>query len=311
MLILLWLPITLLRAQKQSLLAPEVASRYSSSDADIRVDKTLVQVPVSVLDWKNRPVFGLDKSNFKVFDDKVEQTIESISADDEPAAVGLVFDTSSSMEGKLRQSIMAVRKFFSTANSADEFFLIEFNSSPRVAAPLTSDPQRIQSELALSQPRGKTALLDAIHLGLSEIRKSGKRRKALLVISDGGDNHSRVSERDIHEAVREGDVLIYAIAIYDPFNSASMAPEEMAGPTLLKELAEETGGREFPAGYTSELDDATLVISRALRNIYVLGFSPLKEHRFGRHDVQVKVVHTHGLSLVSSWRLSYDAAPDE
>lgn len=285
-----------------SLLATPLVAQ---SRTDLRVDKNVVLVPVSVLDWKNRPIQGLNKSNFRVFDDKAERNIESLSCDDEPAAIGIIFDTSSSMDGKLHQSLAAVKKFMATANPRDEYFLVEFDSDVRLSVPLTADPQKIESALADRKPHGRTSVLDAIHLGLAEIRKSDKPRKALLVISDGGDNHSRLSRQDIQNDVRESDAMIFAIAIYAPFNAESLSPEEMAGPTLLKSLAEETGGREFPAGYVGDLDHAMLVIDKALRTIYVLSFSPAKDQTAARHNVEVRLVPKRGFSPIVSWRRSY------
>jgi Ca-activated chloride channel homolog len=296
----------------QAVIEPRLRPVTDSSrpGANLRMDKNLVLEPVSVLDNQNRPVTGLDRSNFRVFDDKVEQPIESFSKDDEPIAVGLVFDTSGSMGRKLSESRMAVKAFFETANPEDEFLLVEFSDTPRLAVPLTKDPRQIETRLTSSKSRGKTALLDAIYFGLNEIKKSKKSRKALLVISDGGDNHSRYREREVQELVRESDVLIYAIGIYEPWDSLDRTPEELAGPSLLKEIAEQTGGREYSAGYMGRLADITEKIGVALHNLYVLGFSPANQRRDRRyHSVQIKIVRTHGLPpMLASWRLGYVAS---
>ncbi len=281
-----------------------------AQDANMRVDKKLVLVPVSVLDREERPVPGLERSNFRVFDDKAEQPIESFSMDDGPVAVGVVFDTSGSMGLKLRYSRMAARAFFSTANPGDEFLLVEVSDTPTLAVPLTSDPERIEARLDLAISKGKTPLLDAVYLGLNEIGKSKKSRKALLVISDGLDNRSRRTEREVQQLVRESDALIFAIRIYDPLDPPDKLADVMTGPNLLKEIAEQTGGREDTVGYASEFTDIGTKIGIALRNLYVLGFSPAGEQRGGlRHSVQVKMVRTRGLPpLHASWRLGYDAA---
>src|SRR5512135_142650 len=159
--------------------------------SDLRVDTTEVLVPVSVNDTLNRPVSGLEKQDFRVFDDKVEQVITSFSMEDEPVAVGLVFDTSGSMRGSEREERAAADEFFKTANPEDEFALVEFDSSPRLVVPVTPDPSKITYQLLFTHTRGSTALLDAVFLGLHEIKKSDKKRKALVVISDGGENNSR------------------------------------------------------------------------------------------------------------------------
>ncbi len=270
----------------------------------LRVDTTLVLVPVSVNDALNRPVSGLDKENFRLFDDKIEQAITQFAMDDEPVAVGLVFDTSGSMGDKLRRSRMAAREFFKTANPEDEFFLVEFDNSPRLEVPLTQDTGRIESQLVFSRSKGSTALLDAIYLALHEMKKSKRNKKALLVISDGGDNHSRYTVAEVRDVVRESDTLIYAIGVFGGFASS----EEIGGPSLLSHIAEETGGRLYEAN-PMELPDIALRIGIDLRNRYVLGFSPTNQQRDGRyHGVQVVVVPPRGLpKLRAHWRAGYYA----
>jgi Ca-activated chloride channel family protein len=276
--------------------------------ATLRSDTDLVLVPVSVCDPMNRPVTGLEKEHFKVFDDKVEQNITHFAMDDEPVAVGLVFDISGSMGPKLRRSRQAAAEFFRTANPDDEFFLVEFNDQPKMVVPLTRQTEEIQNQLTFAQSKGRTALLDAIMLSLHEMKNSQKKRKALLIISDGGDNSSRYTETEVRNMVRESDTLIYAIGVYEPFGSRSRTPEESSGPGLLNDLAEQTGGRSFPAD-TAELPDIAAKIGIELRNRYVLGYSPTDKQRDGRyHRVQVKMVPPHGLPpLKAFWRTGYYA----
>ena len=280
--------------------------------ANIRVDKNLVLVPVTVFDPFNRLITGLEREQFRVFDEKVEQTVSTFSVDDAPLALGLVFDISGSMGGKLRRSRKAADAFFRGANPEDEFFLVEFNQRPSLSVPLTTDPRHIHNRLASVESKGGTALLDALHLSLQEIQRSNKPRKALLVISDGGDNRSRHSESELRNLVRETDVLIYAIGIFEPYASRGRTPEEFAGPVLLKDIAEQTGGREYPAQTLKELPDIANRIAVELRHRYVLGFSPTSHQRDGRyHRVQVSVVPPRGLPpLRASWRLGY-YAPSE
>jgi len=276
---------------------------------NLRIDTDLVLVPVSVCDHNNRPVTGLERDHFKVFDNKVEQTVTHFAMDDEPLAVGLVFDTSGSMGNKLRKSRMAASAFFKTANAEDEFFLVEFNDTPKLVVPLTSDAEDIQNQLTFTQSRGRTALLDAIMLAMHEMKKSTKNRKALLIISDGGDNCSRYTESELRNLVRESDVLIYAIGIFEGSGVRARTPEEQAGPGLLNELSDQTGGREFSVDDLAELPDIAAKIGIELRNRYVLGYSPTDKERDGRyHRVQVKVVPPRGLPpLHAYWRLGYYA----
>jgi Ca-activated chloride channel homolog len=285
----------------------DLSAGFSRPEAHIRVHKNLVLVPVSVVDQNERPVVGLQRRDFRIFDNRTEQSIESLSMDDAPLAVGIVFDTSGSMSGKLRRSRMAVKAFLDLANPEDEFLLVEFNDRPALSVPFTRDPLPIEIRLSGAESRGNTALLDAISFGLAEIKKSAKGRKALLVISDGGDNHSRFRAKELARVVSESDVSIYALGIY---NSAA-TPEELAGPTLLSWLAEQTGGREYSVD-ERELPDIAAKIGIQLRNQYMLGFSPRSESRDGRyHALQVKV-RPRGLPhLAASWRLGYYAESDQ
>jgi Ca-activated chloride channel family protein len=269
--------------------------------ADLRIDRTEVLVPVAVNDAYNRPVAGLDKENFRVFDDKIEQVITSFSMEDEPVAVGLVFDTSGSMSGAEREERMAATEFFKTANPEDEFALVEFDSSPRLAVPVTPDPGKITYRLLFTKTRGSTALLDAVFLGLHEIKKSSKKRKALVVISDGGENSSRYTSTEIKNVVKESDVLIYSIGVFaDPLYT------DAGG--VLNSISEQTGGRMFRT-QGMRLSDIAQKISIDLRNRYLLGYVPSNRERNGRyHVVEVKIVPPKGLPPVKAhWRTGYYA----
>jgi Ca-activated chloride channel family protein len=285
-------------------LSPEIGKRPSS----LRVDTRLVLVPVAVCDPMNHPVTGLEKEHFRVFDEKVEQTVTHFAMDDEPVAVGLLFDTSGSMGPKLRRARDAAAAFFATANLDDEFFLVEFADQPRLVVPLTRDTNEIQTQLTFAQSKGRTALLDALMLSLQEMQRSTKKRKALLIISDGGDNSSRYSETEVRNRVRESDVIVYAIGVFEGYGARSRTPEESAGPGLLNELAEQTGGRQFPAD-SFELPDIAAKIGIELRNRYVLGFSPTDQQRDGRyHKVKVQIITPKGLpQLKAYWRSGYYA----
>jgi VWFA-related protein len=289
---------------------PQKASAEAESipKSTLRIDTNLVLVPVSVVDPNNRPVTGLEREHFKVLDDRVEQTLTHFSMDDEPVAVGLVFDISGSMGAKLRLSRLAAAQFFQTANPEDEFFLVEFNDTPRMMVPLTRDVEQIQNQLTFAQSKGRTALLDAIMLAMHEMKRSEKKRKALLIISDGGDNSSRYTEGEVRAAVKESDVLVYAIGVFEPYGSRGRSPEESAGPGLMNDVAEQTGGRHYPAD-AYELPDIAAKIGLELRNRYVLGYSPSKAMRDGRyHRVDVKLVPPKGLPKLSAhWRTGYFA----
>jgi len=275
---------------------PKAAQAPTVSARPIRVDVDLVQVAVSVIDPYNRFVTGLEKDHFQVYEDDEQQTISHFSSEDVPISVGVIFDTSGSMADKIDKSRMAVSQFFRTANPSDEFFVISFNDRPSEVSAFTADLDKLQSKLAFTEAKGRTALIDAIYLGMNEMRKAKYSRKVLLIISDGGDNHSRYSEQDIRRIIKEADVQVYAIGIYEPYSSRGRTPEELNGPTLLTDLAEMTGGRQFPVENLNDLPDIARKISRELRNLYVIGYSPGNGKRDGKwRKIRVKLFPPKGL----------------
>jgi Ca-activated chloride channel family protein len=288
---------------------PDKKAEGTSPRSNIRVDTTLVQIPVTVTDPLNRFVTGLEAENFRVFEDKQEQKIVQFSNEDAPLAIGIVFDCSGSMGAKLEKSREAVAQFFKTANPEDEFFLVEFNDSPNLVASFTKNTQDIQNKLTFTQSKGKTALLDGIYMAMNEMKKAKNPRKALLVISDGGDNNSRYTEGEIKNRIKEADVQVYAIGIYEPMSSRGRTAEELSGPGLLTEIAEQTGGRQFPVENLNELPDIATKIGIELRNQYVLFYSPTNAERDGKYRrVSVKLVQPKGLPpLRPFWRTGYYA----
>jgi len=284
---------------------PAVAAPRSN----IRVDTTVVLIPVTVTDPLNRVVTGLEKKSFRVFEDNVEQEVMHFAIEDAPLSIGLIFDTSSSMSNKLEKSRQAVTQFFRAANPEDEFFLVEFNDRPELVSGFTSSFEVIQNRLTFTQSKGRTALLDAIYTGLDHMKKGRRARKALLIISDGGDNSSRYTESEIKNRVRESDVQIYAIGILEPISSRGRTPEELAGPGLLQQISDQTGGRAFSVESLNDLPDVAAKIGAELRHQYVLGYTPTNRERDGKYrKVQVKVVQPRGmLQLRASWRLGYYA----
>ena len=262
----------------------------------IQVNVNMVVVGVTVTDPYDRIVTGLDQSNFEVFDDKVPQEIESFSTEDVPISVGMIFDASGSMSDKIEKSKEAALQFFKTSNPEDEFMLIQFNERPDLISAFTSKFEKLQDRLLFVKSGGRTALLDAIYLGLNEMKKARSTRKALLVISDGGDNHSRYTENEIKRAVRESDTQIFCVAVLEPLASRNRTPEEAAGPSLLSDLATVSGGRMFSVEDASELPDIAEKISIELRNEYVIGYKPSNLVRDGRwRRIKVKLDAPRGL----------------
>ena len=267
--------------------------------ADIRVDTNLVLIPVTVTDPMNRFVTGLEKDNFKIFDEKKEQLLSQFSSEDAPLSVGVIFDCSGSMGHKLEKSRLAVTQFFKTANPDDEFFLVQFNDTANLIQPFTTSLEEIQNRLTFTQSKGQTALLDAIYLGLHEMKKARNPRKALLLISDGGDNNSRYTEGEIKNLVKEADVQIYAIGIYETGAGRGRTPEEANGPALLTEIAEQTGGRQYTVENLNELPDIAAKIGVELRNQYILGYIPQGQAHDGKyHHVKVTLVQPRNMPVL-------------
>ena len=261
--------------------------------ARIKVDVELVLVNVTVTDPMNRLVTGLEKDHFKVREDKTSQEITHFGAEDAPLSLGIVFDASSSMGHKMSKAREAVAQFFKSSNPEDEFFLVQFNNRPEMVSGFTRSVEQIQNRLTFTRSKGRTALLDAIYLAITKMKEASNTKKALLVISDGGDNSSRYTGREIKRLVREADVQIYAIGIFEPISSRSRTPEELNGPNLLSHVAEQTGGRQFPVENLNELPDIAAKIGIELRNQYVLGYVPTNQEKDGkwrRLKVEVKKI---------------------
>jgi Ca-activated chloride channel homolog len=273
------------------------------------VDSTLVLIPVTVTDRLNRFVLGLRQQDFHLLEDGIEQTIAHFSGEDVPLSVGLVFDMSGSMGDKLRTSRQAVVQFLKTMNPQDEAFLVEFSDRAELAIGFSSRMEVIESKLMSARPGGLTAMLDAGELALHEMEKAKNPRKAVLIISDGGDNNSRYSANDLESLVREADVQIYAMGVFEPSIFPALTREEVSGPRLLSELAEQTGGRAFSAADPNDLPGVAARIGIELRNQYVLAYSPKNQNKDGKYRrVEVKVSETAGIpSLKVRWRSGYYA----
>jgi len=260
----------------------------------LKAETDIALVNVSVTDPYGRLVTGLEQTNFRIFEDNVEQEIVRFSSEDVPISIGVIFDMSGSMADKIEKSRLAAVQFFRTANPQDEFLLINFNDRAQLASSFTGSVEELQSHLMFTAAHGETALLDGIYLGLSEMKGAHNTKKALLIISDGGDNHSRYTETDIRKYAREADVQIYAIGLYEP--GGGPTPEEQMGPSMLADLTQMTGGRAFAVGTLADLPDIATKISMELRNQYVVGYRPSDHTRDGKwRKIKVKLRPPKGL----------------
>jgi Ca-activated chloride channel family protein len=274
-------------------MAPSVETGAGSRLVDgsilhvIKTDVKLVLVTVTVTDSMQRLVTGLGAENFQVYESKKPQEIRHFSSEDVPVSIGIILDTSGSMGDKMDRVRDAVNQFCEEANPQDEFFMIVFSDQPRLATDFTSSPEDLERDLLFTRPKGQTALLDAIYMGLHKMKDAKYGKKALLIVSDGGDNHSRFGERKIRSAAREADVIIYAMGTFDRYVPT---PEESRGPALLAEIAEPTGGRAYTLENSLALPSVARHIGKELRTQYVLGYRPEEMPKDGRwHKIQVKL----------------------
>jgi Ca-activated chloride channel homolog len=259
----------------------------------IRVDVNLVLVPVTVTDPLNRLVTGLEKQDFFLYENNALQKIKSFSAEDAPVSIGIIFDLSGSMTDKINRARNSILEFLHTANPQDEFFVIGFNDRPELLSDFTASVDNIESRLLTVKPGHRTALLDAIYFGLNKMKQAKNERKALLVVSDGGDNRSRYTESEVRAVVRESDVQIYSIGIFDQY---APTREEQLGPILLHDVSEETGGQLFRVDDLADMADIATKISAELRNQYVLGYRSEDIKRDGKwRKLKVKLVPPEGL----------------
>jgi Ca-activated chloride channel homolog len=265
----------------------------SHRDSRIRVDVNLVLVPATVTDPMNRLVTGLEKENFEIYDNNAGQVIKSFSTEDAPVTIGIVFDLSGSMTSKFMRARKALSEFLRTSNPQDEFFVVAFNDKPAVIVDYTSEVDDVEARMVMLKPENRTALIDAVYLAVNKLRDAKYERKALLIISDGGDNRSRYTEGELRRAVRESDVQIYSIGIFDQY---APTQEEQMGPMLLTDVCEMTGGRMFRVTDLGDLGDIAARISAELRNEYVIGYRPSEVKRDGNwRKLKIRLVPPPGL----------------
>ena len=272
----------------------------------LRMEANLVLVPMTVTDPMNRLVTGLEAPNFQVYDDNIGQTIKTFSTEDAPVTIGIVFDLSGSMTSKFARARKALSEFLRTSNPQDEFFVVGFNDKPAVIVDYTSDVDDVEARMVMLRPENRTALIDAVYLGIDKLKEAKYERKALLIISDGGDNRSRYTQGELRRVVRESDVQIYSIGIFDTYASTT---EEELGPVLLSDISEMTGGRMFKVSDIGDMEDIAARISAELRNQYVIGYRPSDMRKDGNwRKLKVRLVPPPGLpALTVHFRQGYYA----
>jgi Ca-activated chloride channel family protein len=279
-------------------ITPRVSRRaveLKNRPGSIRVDVNLVLIPVTVTDSYERPVVGLRKSDFHLFEEGVEQEISQFFRDEAPISVGIVFDASKSMNKKMNESREAVRQFLKMSMPGDEFFLMKFSDAPEQICDFTTETKDIEDTLPSIQADGWTSLYDAISLGVNKIKHARHGRKVLLVLSDGGDNNSRFTEHAILDFVKEADVRIFSISILERSHT-------------LEAIAEESGGRAFRVRKLDELPEMAAKVSAELHSEYVLGYAPTERPVDGKYrklKVQLAPRADGAPQLHTSWKRGY------
>lgn len=245
----------------------------------VHVDTVFVKLVVT--DPWNRNVSGLQKDDFIVYEDNVQQSIIHFSQQSAPVSVGFIFDTSASMVQN--RSLHISKNWFTQLvrsgdpNPEDEYFLITFNQKINLVQAFSNDKEELQYNLAMQKPGGWTALYDAIYRGIDKVKEGKNEKKALILISDGGENRSRYNFGEVRDLAMESGVQIYAIGV-DP-----------SGYSTLKKIADVTGGRAFNPQYAG-IDYLISLIHTELRNQYLIGYVPTNETRDGKwRSIKVKI----------------------
>lgn len=254
----------------------------------------LITVTVTVTDTYGRYVSGLSKSAFTLLDDKRPQEITYFSDDDAPVSVGVIFDVSGSMSGdKIRRAREALSKFIQTSHNSDEYFLIAFNSRAQLLLDKTRDGNSVLDKLTFVQTRNNTALYDACYLGVEKVQRGTHPKRALLLISDGQDNNSRYTFKELRRLLKESDVTLYGVGILGGGDTGTLG---MEGQGILDELANISGGKAFFPRNNEEMDDIFEQIALELRHQYSIGYKPDNFTNDGRwHKIKVRVTPPRGL----------------
>lgn len=267
-------------AQAPSTIQPRVHADPNAAEeallTHLRLDTSLVMVPVQAT-RSDAPVLNLTSANFKVFENGKQQDIRYFAQDDAPVSIGILVDTSASMRKKKRKAAEAAAAFLRMANQEDEFFLVEFDEGPRLKLPFTTDIPKLNREVEHMRPFGRTSLYDAVYLALEHMKRARFQRKALVIFSDGGDNHSRRNLGTVQSRAAESGVPIYSLGVFDPEDNEE---ELNDGPRVLDLLASITGGRHFPV-QVADLAKTSELLGRLLRNEYLLGYQPVNDSRDG------------------------------
>ena len=258
------------------ILSASVSQMFASAGPQdpLRTRVNLILVPVTVTDRRGATVNGLARENFTILEDNTPQNILSFSIQEAPCSVGIILDASGSMLRTMRDAKIVAERFLTAANPEDDFFLLTVSTRPASYSGFTSDLDALWKDVLLTKPGGRTALIDTIYLGVNRVRSARNHRRALLIVSDGMDNYSRFTHSELMRVAMETDVQIYTVAMGEfPRNRKPIElQEERHGRSLLRDVAQKTGGLYFEATRPADVDEVATNIGRAVRNQYVIGY---------------------------------------
>ena len=276
----------------ESRIAGSAPAAIAPTRANIRVDVNMTLIPVTVLDPYGHSVLGLTRDNFRVFDGPDQRPIVSFGRHDAPISVGLVFDCSKSMVEKFMSAREAPAELFRQLNPEDEAFLITVSEKPELRQDFTSNFEDVQNALLFTHPKGTTPLLDGVFMGLEVMKHAKNPRRALIVVSDGGDNNSRYTLRELTDIAAEADVQIYAMCLWETPRTA----EEVDGPALLNKLAVSSGGLTYLITDPKQVHATMARLGVGLHNQYVIGYYPPDDAPAGKYrKVKVQLLLPKGL----------------
>jgi Ca-activated chloride channel homolog len=279
----------------------------ASPRVDIHVHSDMTLVPVTVMDSNGHNVRGLLQENFRIFDGSEQRPIASFSREDAPVSVALVFDSSRSMTNKFKAARTAAQQLFQQLNPEDEAFLVTVSDRAELRQDFTSNLGEIGDALVFTHPNGTTSLLDGVYLAIEHMKKAHNPRKAVVVVSDGGDNNSRYNMKELIARAQESDTLIYTVGLF----ANPQTPEEQEGPRLLSDLSEKTGGITFVIPDLNNLGNTMATIGVTLHNQYMLGYYPPENVPGGKYrKVTVQLLLPKGMPRLQVYARTGYYAPE-
>lgn len=278
----------------------------ASPKVHLRSDSDLVLISATVVDANGRIITGLDRSRFRVLDDRQEQSLQSVALEETPVSVVVVFDVSGSLKRDIADLRSALNVFLDSLRPDDDVSLITFRDRPMIAVPSTHDLAAVREAAGRAQAGGGTALLDAMVLGLArsntERKRSEARRRVLVVFTDGGDRNSRYTWHEVRELAREADMRVY------PFVLWSAAQDFAMEQASLKDMADDTGGRLFAVSRSRQLSEE--VAKLEIHTQYVLGFAPGRQNHDGRFRRVTVELHDTPQQWKVFWKHGYFSPPE-